>query len=410
MAFTFEEIEQLRARGGIGRILHHDFDPTLPETFTSAAELYRDLRQRCPVAHSNTYGGFWALFKYEDVVNALEDYPTFTTSVQNAVPNFAFTGVRPPLHLDPPDHSMYRRIINPFFTREKVERLVPAMKRDAAELLQRLIDKGGGDFGEEFGHVFPAYVFAEFFNLPVELSRKIRSVTGIYVRAVNAQDHEVVKKYSRDLYEIAQGIIEERKRNPLDPEIDMTSAFLQAQKEGAPISDAMLLGTIRQLIVLGMVAPSVVLPSSIATLAMDPEAQDTLRSDLSLIPAACEELFRLNSPYRGMSRTPTRDVVIRGHEIKMHEPVCIVYYSANRDEDVFPDPDKFILNRPNIHEHIAFGRGPHRCPAPHYMRNMLGITLEYLLSRTKRFELAGEITMTKWAEWGALNVPIRIEA
>jgi|HigsolmetaAR203D_1030402.scaffolds.fasta_scaffold00226_15 cytochrome P450 len=409
MAWSIEEIEELRRRGGIGRILHHDFDPTEPETFTSAAELYSELRQRCPVAHSNTYGGFWALFKYEDVVKALEDYPTFTTSVQNAVPNFAFTGVRPPLHLDPPDHSVYRRIINPFFTRERVERLVPAMKRDAAFLLQQIIDKGGGDVGPEFGHVFPAYVFSEFFNLPVDLARKIRSVTGIYVAAVNEQNHEVVKKYSYDLYEIAMGIIEERRKNPLDPEEDMTSAFLQAQKDGEPISDNMLLGTIRQLIVLGMVAPSVVLPSSIATLALQPEVQDMLRKDLSLIPAACEELFRMNSPYRGMSRTPTRDVVIRGHEIKMHEPVCIVYYSANRDEDVFPEPNKFILNRPNIQDHIAFGRGPHRCPAPHYMRHMLGITLEYLLSNTKHFELAGEIKMTKWAEWGALNVPIRVE-
>jgi cytochrome P450 len=407
---SYESIEALRRKGGIGRILHHDFDPILPETFTSSHEIYKDIRQRCPVAHSNEFGGFWALFKHEDVVNALEDYPTFTTSVQNAVPNFAFTGVRPPLHLDPPEHSVYRRIINPFFTRDKIDRLVPFIKRDAALLLQTMIDMGEGDVGPEYGHIFPAYVFAEFFNLSVEMSRKIRSVIGIYVAAIHEQNHEVVKSLSGELYAIANGIIEERKQNPMDPSEDMTSAFIKAIEDGEDIPDDMLLGTIRQLIVLGMVAPAVLLPSSIAYLGMHPDIQQMLRDDLSLIPAAVEELVRLNTPYRGMSRTPTRDVEIRGHEIKMHEPVAIVYASANRDEDVFPDSDNFIINRPNINDHVAFGRGPHKCPASYLVRHMLGITLDYLLTHTKHFEISGEIKMTKWAEWGALNVPIKFEA
>ena len=82
--------------------VHPDFDPLVPETFDSAHAQYAELRARCPVAHSDAFGGFWALTRYDDVVTALSDHATYVTSVQNVVPKVAFTGRRPPLHLDPP--------------------------------------------------------------------------------------------------------------------------------------------------------------------------------------------------------------------------------------------------------------------------------------------------------------------
>ena len=90
----------------------HDYDPTLPETFDSAHEVFEDLRERCPVAHSNAFDGFWAVTRYEDIHRILMDYQNYTTSVRNVVPGSSTTGRRPPLHLDPPEHTPYRRAID----------------------------------------------------------------------------------------------------------------------------------------------------------------------------------------------------------------------------------------------------------------------------------------------------------
>lgn len=387
--------------------LTHDFDATKPETFWTAHEEFKELRQKCPVAHSQSYNGFWALLKYDDVVSATKDHETFTTSVQNTVPKFAFTGRRPPLHFDPPEHSAYRRVINRFFTKEKMDGMETGIRRDAISLLEPLFEAGEGDFANEYAFKFPPFVFADFFNVPKDLSLKIKDVSARYVREIQFMNHPEVKRLSLELYDIARSIIAQRKENPMDEYEDLTSALLVAKYEGEPLPDEYVLGCVRQLLVTGMVAPSVMLSSIFAYMALHPDIQDQLRENPELIPAGVEEFLRLLVPYRGMARTPKKDVVIRGRLIKKDEPIAMVYTSANRDESVFPDGEKFILNRPNIDKHIAFGKGPHMCPGAPLARRMLRITLEEALKRTKHFELNGEIVMTPGAEWGALSVPLK---
>ena len=96
--------------------------------------------------------------------------------------------------------------------------------------------------------------------------------------------------------------------------------------------------------------------------------------------------------------------------IPKDDPVAVVFASANRDEDVFPDPHRFILNRPNIRQHVAFGVGPHRCAGAPLGRLMLRLTLEELLARASRIDVVGEPRMTRWPEWGTLSVPVRLAA
>ncbi|MBI2756567.1 MAG: cytochrome P450 [Chloroflexi bacterium] len=367
------------------------------------------MRQTCPVAHTSAWNGFWALLRHEDVSAVLKDYQTYTTMVQNVVPRVAFTGRRPPLHLDPPEHTVYRRILVPFFTPEKMARFEPAVRRVTVELLQPFIAAGGGDICAEFTHRLPGYVFAEFFNLSTQLSMAIREVTRLYDLALQEADDQLVKQTSLQLYDLARGIIELRKAEPMDPAEDMTSAFLAARdSNGEPLPEAMILGTIRQLIVVGMIAPSVFIGSVAIHLSEHPQVQAQLRGDRSLIPAAVEEYLRLFTPYRGFARTATRDVVIRGRTIKKDEPIALVYASANRDESVFPDGDQFILNRPNLKQHVAFGGGPHQCAGAPLARMMLAITLEELLGRSRHIEVSGPPRMTGWPEWGTLSAPLRI--
>jgi cytochrome P450 len=380
-----------------------DFDPLAPESFASFHEEFAQLRAECPVAHTDAWNGFWALTRYEDVAAAAGDPSLFTTTVQNVVPKIAFTGRRPPLHLDPPEHTPYRAALNPYFTSEKMARLEPRLREIVGGLLQPIVDAGGGDVCSEFSYRLPGYVFAEFFKLTPELGLRIREACAAFNVAVQDFVEEEMKRTSLELYEIAREIIAMRKVAPLDPKEDPASGQLAT---GLP--EDMLLGTIRQFIVVGMIAPSVFIGAMVVHLAEHPELQRQLRDDLSLVPAAVEEYLRLLTPYRGFARTPTCDVEIRGRKIAKEEPVAMVYASANRDEDVFPDPDRFVLDRPNVKQHLAFGIGPHRCAGAPLGRMMLRLTLEQLLERTRSIEVVGEPRMTRWPEWGTLSVPVRL--
>jgi cytochrome P450 len=125
-----------------------------------------------------------------------------------------------------------------------------------------------------------------------------------------------------------------------------------------------------------------------------------------LIAAAVEEYLRLYTPYRGFARTARHDIEVGGRKIRKDEPIALVYASANRDEAVFENPDEFILNRPNIDRHVAFGFGPHRCAGMPLARMMLRVTLQELLRRVRITGVAGEVVMTRWPEWGALSAPV----
>ncbi len=389
-------------------VIPEDFDATAPEQWGTAHAQLRELRSQCPVAHSDAFRGFWLLTKYDDIADALHEPETFVTSVQNVVPKVAFTGRRPPLHLDPPEHTPYRSALNPFFTRAKVDALRPHVRKCVVDLLVPLIDAGEIDFCVDFAHALPGLVFAKFFNLPVETSMEIREVTKGYTAALNEFSDEVVKKASLELYAIARTMIDERKAHPLPVEDDPTSALLAATWNGEPLPEDMILGTLRQFIVVGMVAPIVFLGSVLAHLGEHPELHQRLREDPDLIPAAVQEYLRLFTPYRGFARTATHDVEIRGRMIRKDEPIAFAYASANRDEQVFPDPEKFIIDRPNIGRHLAFGAGAHRCAGAPLATEIIQITLEELASRTSTIEVTGEIRMSGWPEIGTLSVPARL--
>lgn len=388
--------------------LSDDFDPLAKEDFHSSHDIYEDMRGKCPVAHSNEWNGFWALLKYDDVVEVLKTPKQYITSVQNVVPKVAFTGRRPPLHLDPPHHTPYRTALNPFFTKKKMDEFLPVLRNVVIELLQPYIDAGGGDVCHEFTHKFPGHLFAEFFGLSTSLSMRIKETSCVYDKALQEANDELVKETSLQLYEIARDIIADRKASPRDPKDDITSALLAKTVDGEHLPDEMILGTIRQMIVVGMIAPSVFLGTMLHHLSENQDLQKQLRDEPKLIPNAVEEYLRLYTPYRGFARTSNKDVVIRGRLIKKDEPIALVYASANRDEEVFPESDKFILNRPNIKDHVAFGLGPHRCAGEPLARMMLVVFLEEVLGRTKNFTLSGEVKMTRWPEWGTLSVPLTV--
>jgi len=385
---------------------HSDFDALTPETFDSPYALYDELRARCPVAHSASWGGFWAFLGYDDVCQAAADYKTFTTTVQNVVPKVAFTGRRPPLHFDPPEHTPYRRALNPLFRPERLAALEGPIRQLAIDLLDPLIARGQGDICAEFSTHLPIRVFAHWMNLRDDDADKLAQVGRAFNIAVQSNLEDVMKSTSLQLYEIARALVARRQAEPLDPLLDPTCALLAARHEGQPLPHELLIGCIRQVLVVGIIAPTVMVGSIAVHLSRFPELQQQLRERPELSEAAIEEFLRLYTPYRGFARTATQVIERGGRTIQPGEPIALVYASANRDEAKFPRADQFELARPNLSDHVAFGRGPHACPGAPLARLQLRIALEELLARTRHFELAGPIIPTRCPEIGALRVPL----
>jgi cytochrome P450 len=384
-----------------------DFDPLAAETFDSPYQIYRELRERCPVAHSSAWNGFWALTRHADVGRALAQSSVFITSKQNVVPKLAFTGRRPPLHLDPPEHTPYRRALNPLLRPERIARLEPVIRSMARELLQPLIARGGAEICSEYSSHLTIRVFAKWMDVPPSLLPDLQHIGRAYNIAVQSADGQMVKDTSLKLYDMARAMITSRRQEPRDPGTDPTAALLAARVDGAPFPDEMILGTIRQVLVVGIIAPTIVVGSIAVHLARHPKLQQQLRADQSLMPRAIEEFLRLYTPYRGFARTANQDVEFNGRTIRAGEPIALLYASANRDEAVFEHADQFDLNRANIGEHLAFGTGPHMCAGMPLARLELQVAVDELLQCTLGFELAGEPTQTRFPEIGALSVPLR---
>jgi len=385
-----------------------DYDPTQPETFDSVHEDFARLRTGCPVAHSNAFDGFWALTRYQDIANALTDPDTYITSVRNVVPGSAATGRRPPLHLNPPEHTPYRRAIDRALGPSRVASMESATRRIAADLAAALVARGEADLVEHFSSPLPALVFGEWMGLSEAQTKSLWRTARAYVIAWEAFDKQSVAAAGAELARMAAEVIEQRRANPLDPAIDPTSSLLAARDaDGKPFPAELLAGCVRQVLVVGLVAPPIFLGSVMVHLARHPELQTQLRGDLSLMPDALEEFLRLYTPYRGFARTVRHEVTIRGRTIKPGEPIALVYASANRDESVFPEPDRFILRRPNISQHLAFGRGAHRCAGTALARQQLRIALEELLKATAHFELSGDVRVSGMPEVGPIYVPLR---
>jgi len=254
-----------------------DFDPESPEDFDSAHAEYARLRRECPVAHTDGLGGFWALTRYEDVKRAASDYSAFTTTQQNVVPKVAFTGRRPPLHLDPPEHTPYRKALNPLLGKERADLLEPKTRELTRAALAPLVAKGGGDICVEFSSYLPVQVFGEWMRMPAQWLPRLHQAGRAFVLAVHMNQPETMKETSLALYYIARALIALRHEQPEDPALDPTSALLAARHEGEALTDDLIVGTVRQVLVVGIVAPMVMVGNMAVHLSREPIRRWCLR-------------------------------------------------------------------------------------------------------------------------------------
>jgi cytochrome P450 len=194
---------------------------------------------------------------------------------------------------------------------------------------------------------------------------------------------------------------------PLDPATDLTTGLLAAAIDGERFTDEEVAGMIRTLLIGGHTVQKNFVGSALRHLGEDAELQGLLRADPSRIPAAMEEMLRLHSPNQALARTTTRAVCIRDRTIPAGAPVALLYLSANRDETVFPDPDRFDMDREGP-KHLAFGYGIHACIGQPFARLQARVALEETLARTASFAVEGDTVNATWPEYGVTAMRMRL--
>jgi cytochrome P450 len=385
-----------------------DFDPLAPEFARDPHAVWARLRSECPVARGGRWD-FWALTRYDDIVAASSRPGDFTSSQGIVVPKNPVSGRRAPLHFDPPEHARYRRPLNRVLAEERLPALEPRIRELAVELLEPFLAANGGEFVSAFSSPYAGLVFTDLLHLPRELGRELNASGERFEHAQAHFDVEGAERENLHLYDECRRIVAGRKAAPLPLDEDLVSALLAVRIDGEPLDDELVAGSLRQLLIAAHVAPTALLASAVDHLARDLHLQSALRADPELIPAALEELLRVYAPNQGFARTATRDQELRGRTIREGEMVALVLPSANRDPEVFDDPESFRLGRsPN--PHLAFGHGPHKCAGIAVARTELRIALEELLARTASFERAGEPDMLGWPVYGPETLPLQCVA
>ncbi|KAL3436070.1 cytochrome P450 [Aspergillus tetrazonus] len=289
---------------------------------------FAELRSRCPVAHTADNGGFYLLTRYEDVKNAASDDRNLISSVKAVIPSDPRGIRRPPLNTDPPAHTPYRTALDRTLRPKRLRRLETVLKKHAEREFAKLVAKGGGDICGDFAAIFAAWVETTWLNLEDGTAPMLADTAAAWIDAWRRQDAKETSEQSEKLYLIARELFADRRVSPRDPEQDPASSLLQERDtNGQPLKDELLIGALRQSLVVGMVAPPLLFGNICNHLSRDKDLQNRLRSNPSFIPAAIEEFVH---------------VELCGRKFPAKSPITMTYAAANRDPSIFSQPDEAL--------------------------------------------------------------------
>lgn len=348
-----------------------DWDPTAPEVLRDQRAAYDAMRRRCPVAYSEFLG--WSLFRHEDVLRVLLDHETFSNAVSRhlSVPN----------GMDPPEHTAYRRLIEPFFSAGRVAAFEPVCREIAMNLTRLLSARPEVEFISAVARPFAVQAQCAFLGWPALLHTPLAQWTRKNHEATLAQDRKAMSQIALEFEGIVDDLLETRLQAGAGPETDLTAALMHAQVWDRPLSNEEIASILRNWTVgeIGTIAAATgILTEFLAT---QPEVQAQLRADHNLLPAAIEEILRIHGPLVANRRIAKRPVQIGGRQINAGERITLMWISANRDEAVFVAPDAFRLDRdPSLN--LLWGAGIHVCPGAPLARLELRVFMEELLGRT----------------------------
>jgi cytochrome P450 len=354
-----------------------DFDHNDPDLVREPYSTYRRLRDECPVAHGNGFGGFWVYSRYEDIVAAEMDPATYASGMGVTIPELG--PVRSvPLEVDPPEHRDYRALLQPHFSRPSMARFEGRIREITRDHLAAFADRGNADLASELAAHVPPLVLAELFGLPAEDSPHFQHLATTLVAGTEAS-----MAAGQELMAYLQGHLAARLKEPRD---DLATVLAHARLPDRELLEEERLGMAQLVVVAGHETTVGSIASMVAMVGADPALQDRILADRSFIPAVVEESLRLEAPVQNFARTLTCPVERHGMRMAAGDRVMLLFGSGNRDERRFEDPDEFRTDRsPN--SHLTFGAGIHRCLGAALGQLEMRVVLEEVLEAIPGFRV-----------------------
>jgi cytochrome P450 len=392
-----------------------DFDHTDPHWVANPFPIWDELRAKCPVAHSDRYGGTWLPVRHDDVAAIAYDTEHFTSRsvvVSEVRPGPddppAPVGLAPPITSDPPFHTMARRLLLPAFSAKRVAELEPFTRELCEELLDAVAGKTEVDAAVDYAQHIPLRVIVRMLGFPQEDADIFRRFIRMVLEDVDATAEE--RQAQAEEGELDAYMDARIAEHLADPQDDLTSFLLDAELDGNKLDPDHVRGTMVLLMIAGIDTTWSAIGASLWHLAQHPDDRQHLGREPALIDTAVEEFLRAYAPVT-MARLVAEDFEFQGCPMKEGDWVLLPFPAANRDPEPFPDPETVQLDRAE-NRHAAFGLGIHRCLGSHLARMELRVALEEWMQRYPDFELAdpGGVTWSAGQVRGPRSVPVRILA
>lgn len=377
-----------------------------PQLLQDPYPFYQMLRNsnpvfRVPVGDADS-PGLWILTRHRDVQAVLKD-ARFSVDRRRAAIVEQFKdrlplnaalgeegGLRSMLLMDAPDHTRVRGLVSKAFTPRRVAALRPRIEAILTALLDSIDGGASFDLIDAVAAPLPAIVIAELLGVPAADHRQFKEWSSALVSAIGSanplEGRERFEHALGQLLDYLRGIIAERRRAPQD---DLISAMLEAQEERDALSDAELLATSNLLLIAGHETTTNLIGNGTLALLRNPEQFARLQGDRSLMRSAIDELLRYDSPVQATARVALEAVALEDATLPAGALVMTAIGAANRDPEVFDDPDRLDLGRASNH-HLSFGFGAHFCLGAPLARLEAEVAFDALLTRFPKLELASD--------------------
>ena len=375
-------------------------------------ESFRLLREHDPVHwHPETAPdpGFWAITKHADVVAISKDAQRFSSAERfiyyEEIPADAMEMRRSMIETDPPEHTRLRRIVSPLFTPKTVDAYRGHTRAVADRLLDAAVAKGEFDWVHDICEMLPIRVFVDVFGAPESDADYLAKLANMLVAVDDPDLAPPPEMYERarargfephhlpfsspaalELFDYARALCEARRKDPQD---DLITRLVSAEWEGERLTDSELVNFCQLLVFAGNETTRNSLATGMHQFILEPEQFDLLGTDRSLLKGAVEEVLRWATPIYTFRRTATEDVELRGKQVRKGDKLMMYYISANYDEAVFDDPQRFDVTRDASAQVVFGGGGPHYCLGAFLARMQVETLFTAVLDRELRFEVSG---------------------
>ena len=386
-----------------------DFSHVEPEWAADPYPIQDDLRQRCPIAHTERFGGAWLPTRYEDVAAIAYDTDHFSSRsiiLSNFRPprELAPIGGSPPISSDPPFHRHARKLLLPAFTKAAVAKQEAGTRRFCHSLIDALAGAKVVDAARDYAQHIPVRVIADLLGFPPDDGPQFREFVEDLLEGINLPPDERIARVSR-LFDYLLAQVDDHLGNPRE---DLTSYLINAELYGRKLEPSHVVGTMALLLIAGIDTTWSTIGASLWHLARTPGDRRRLVADPGLLPTAVEEFLRAYAPVT-MARLVKDDMHWHGVDMKADDWILLSFPAANRDPAQFDRAGEVIIDR-EVNRHAAFGLGIHRCLGSHLARMELRVALQAWLERIPEFTLEDPSAVT-WSTGqirGPRTLPLRV--